>query len=535
MLRIHPSVRWALLAALIVLVPGTAMAQTQLTGSTPSGSFYRIIVPDGWTPANGLVIWNHGFDLGAVDQPNETDDMGPLLDVQLAQGYAVAASSYSLNGWAVFQTVTDLEEMVAVFEQEVGVPDQVIVYGASLGGLVTIQAIEQADLGNVVGALPICGAISGSRSWDGAYDLRLLYDAICGDVPGAAIPGGVTGLPFPPDPNFDELAMAGAVNACTGILAPPELRTQEQTDRLNTLLEVAQLPESFILTDMGFATFGIADLIYDPRKMAGALPLANADVVYGDETLDATIQRVPVDQTARSRFMDNYVPTGRVGDVKIVSIHTNGDGLVLVESQSEYASAVPAGNFSLGIVVEDEPTHCGFTAAETVGAWESLRAWVAGAPQPTAAALQAACQAADSPLFPGPCRIDPEFEVPDLDERVRPRTTCTADGNTVCIGDNDRFAVEVTWEDFEGNTGEGRAAALQTGDTGSLYFFNPGNVELVVKAIDGRQGNGNFWIFFGSLTNVAFDMTVTDTDSGLTKVYSNPAGNFSSVGDTEAF
>lgn len=233
---------------LLILAPALALAQTVLTGQTASGAFYQIAVPDGWEPANGLVIWNHGFDLG---QPGPEPDLGPLAAVQLAEGYAVAASSYSLNGWALFKTLEDNQQLYQAFTDQVGVPDQVLLNGASLGGIVTAQAIEGGGLGNVVGAMPICGALGGSRIWNGAFDLRLLYDYVCKDVPGAHIPGGPGGLPAPPDPNFDNNAMALAVNACTGILAPPDLRTPEQADNLDRLLKLSGLPENFLLTDMG--------------------------------------------------------------------------------------------------------------------------------------------------------------------------------------------------------------------------------------------------------------------------------------------
>ena len=71
--------------------------------------------------------------------------------------------------------------------------------------------------------------------------------------------------------------------------------------------------------------------------------------------------------------------------------------------------------------MEDVPTHCGFTAAEAVAGWESLRAWIAGSQQPSALQIQATCLAVESQAFPGPCRIDPAYVVPDMDERIRPR------------------------------------------------------------------------------------------------------------------
>ncbi len=511
-------------------LPQQSAAQTILTGQTEGGAHYKIMVPDNWSPANGLVIWNHGFDLNPIGPVN---DLGPLLDVQLGEGYAVAASSFSLTGWSAFESHLDNQGMVQAFETEFGTPEQVLIYGASNGGLVTARDIEEGLIPNVVGAMPVCGALAGSRYWDAAVDLRLLYDHLCEEVPGAAISGGANGLPFPPDPAFDHAALAAAVDQCFGVLTTP---STEQAERLTQFLDLTGIPAEFVLTDMNYATFGLADLVYDPRKLAGLEAFGNANVDYGDAAVNADIERVVPDQNTRRQLIDNYSPTGNVGDVKIVAIHTDKDGLVIVENVSEYASVVPPQNLTSGIIFEDQPSHCDFTEGEIVSAWESLRGWVAGLPQPTVQNLQDTCEALyQGGLASGPCRYDPGFVIPDLNERVRLRDVCTPDEETLCLGDGGRFKTKISWEDFDGNTGDGSVAALRTPDSGSFWFFDPDNLEVSVKALDGRLVNGRHWIFYGSLTNVEFELTVTDTETGLVKVYNNQIGNFASVGDTTAF
>ncbi|HYK42811.1 MAG TPA: hypothetical protein VE007_10520 [Thermoanaerobaculia bacterium] len=110
---------------------------------------------------------------------------------------------------------------------------------------------------------------------------------------------------------------------------------------------------------------------------------------------------------------------------------------------------------------------------------------------------------------------------------------CAPTATRLCLNGN-RFAAEVTWRDFQGNTGSGHPVSL-TGDTGYFWFFSSTNVELVVKALDGRGINNNYWIFYGALSNVEYTMTVTDTVTGRTKVYANASGNLGSVADTSAF
>ena len=138
-------------------------------------------------------------------------------------------------------------------------------------------------------------------------------------------------------------------------------------------------------------------------------------------SVDAAIERVTPDNQARKRLQRNFTPKGDIGSAKIVSIHTDGDGLVIVENEQPYRDSVPASSFSLAIVDEAGNTHCGFTEAEIVSGWESLRSWVGGAPQPSASDIQNTCLVLQGLGAGGPCRFDPAYVVADMDTRVPPR------------------------------------------------------------------------------------------------------------------
>jgi photosystem II stability/assembly factor-like uncharacterized protein len=97
-----------------------------------------------------------------------------------------------------------------------------------------------------------------------------------------------------------------------------------------------------------------------------------------------------------------------------------------------------------------------------------------------------------------------------------------------------RFLVVVDWTDPLGLSGDGLGFPLSH-DTAAFYFFDPSNVELLVNVVDGRPLNGHYWVFFGGLSNVAYQVTITDTLTGTQRVYRNPAGSFASFGDTSAF
>ncbi|HEX2164944.1 MAG TPA: hypothetical protein VHM02_13450 [Thermoanaerobaculia bacterium] len=110
---------------------------------------------------------------------------------------------------------------------------------------------------------------------------------------------------------------------------------------------------------------------------------------------------------------------------------------------------------------------------------------------------------------------------------------CPERPTALCLDDG-RFLVEVAWEDLQGGRGAGVSAPL-TADAGTFWFFEPHNVELVVKVLDARAVNGHWWVFFGALTNVDFDLQVRDLATGRSRLYHNPSGRFASRGDTAAF
>ncbi|MEM8934578.1 MAG: hypothetical protein AAGE94_25515, partial [Acidobacteriota bacterium] len=111
---------------------------------------------------------------------------------------------------------------------------------------------------------------------------------------------------------------------------------------------------------------------------------------------------------------------------------------------------------------------------------------------------------------------------------------CSDDDEVLSVGDDDRFEATVTWQDRSGNTGDGYVLR-QDADSGSFWFFDRQNPELTIKILDGRVINGHFWVFYGSLTHVAFDLTITDTTTGEARRYTNLLGQMSSGADTSAF
>ncbi|MYF04862.1 MAG: hypothetical protein F4230_07765 [Holophagales bacterium] len=112
--------------------------------------------------------------------------------------------------------------------------------------------------------------------------------------------------------------------------------------------------------------------------------------------------------------------------------------------------------------------------------------------------------------------------------------SCVADERTLCL-ENGRFSVQARWEKPDGETGDAVAWPL-TGDTGLYWFFEPSNVEMVLKVLDGCGVNGHRWVFAGGLTDVGVTMTVTDTETGQVQTFGNPVGTpFQPVQELKAF
>jgi len=111
--------------------------------------------------------------------------------------------------------------------------------------------------------------------------------------------------------------------------------------------------------------------------------------------------------------------------------------------------------------------------------------------------------------------------------------TCALGSGQLCLAGRFRVAVRFT-DPRSGLAAAGTAAPL-TSDTGTFWFFDPANVELIVKVLDGRAVNGHFWVFSGALSDVDYTLTVTDTATGRSRTYHNAPHQLASRADTAAF
>ncbi|MBS2965861.1 alpha/beta hydrolase [Actinocrinis puniceicyclus] len=425
----------ALFAALcITFATGTAAAGAAARPAAVPAGHYTGTLPDGatWiadTPAhwNGtLVLFSHGFGPTlAADAPSAAS-----ADALLAQGYALAGSSYDPSGswWALASAERDQFATLAAAEHLLGRPGRVLSVGESMGGLVNSQ-ITQDGAGRVDAALNLCGLVAGAVDLNN-YQLNAEY-AITALLPGAA---GVQIRDFS-SPDAGAAAAAQLAAAITGAQssaagrarialasallnesdwaagqdapAPRDYAGQEAQEY--TWLTSGQLTfiefgryylESAAGGDSGWnAGVDYSRLIrgsahYDQVRALYRQAGLNLDADLGTLTRGAHYTPDPGSLASMQATSTN---TGHLG-VPLLDVHTTSDQLVPVEQENAFAAKVRAAGDErlLRQAYVARQGHCNFTTAEIVAALDTVdrRAkdghWIEGT---GAADLQAAALA----------------------------------------------------------------------------------------------------------------------------------------------
>ncbi len=452
-----------------------AQATTEITETLPSGAHVRIAVPDGWHAGDTLLLYQHGFDMDADTNP----DLGPLRDLQLAQGYAIAASGFAQSGWALFTAAQDNRDLIERVRTRFGAPGKLITMGGSMGGLIALKLAESPGFEQTVGVYSLCPAAAGTRAWDSAMDLRLAYDAICDGVGGGELLDGDAPLAWAY--NLDDIPesmgdLSGSravqqtytrIHQCTGVAVPDFLRTPPQRERMARLMQFGAFSsEDFLLYNLAYATFALGDLVRSPDKLGARNPMSSIGVDYGTTLINERVPRFKSDALASFDFSRASSLNGRAPAVtRIVSLHTDGDELVRLSHQQTIRTLY--GTHALSVPVDEVGgTHCGFNAAELVAGWEQLRSMVA---QPTAApdaaALAMKCQLAMAQGQPGPCRFAPNLPIGRIETTMRSR-----DGTAAAYADATMARISGSWFN-PSRSGEGVLIERFNAHQATVFWF----------------------------------------------------------------
>jgi pimeloyl-ACP methyl ester carboxylesterase len=365
---------FSMLVALVTVLghPGPTFADEVVDGSTGPGSVYRLVRPSTW---NGiLVLYAHGYV--SKDAPVAIPPDAQLVISLLApQGFAVAVSSFSDNGWVVRDGTQRTHQLLGLFTSRFGKPVRVYVAGASMGGLIAIRLAETWP-DEFAGVLPACAVAGGlTRQYDYALNVRVLFDLF---YPGV-LPGSAIDVPPGLDPILDIVnpavaamtanpAGAAAIGSITQTPVPfangPELLQSIAT----ALVSAANYPEILGLTH--------GQPYFDNRatQYAGALPASTLALI------NANVQRFAGSPEARNALNHDYTPTG---DLRIpaLTLSTFRDPVIPGFHRTIYGQEVAAMGDADRLVQRAVAGnaggygHCTFTPQELTQAFSDLVAW----------------------------------------------------------------------------------------------------------------------------------------------------------------
>ncbi|MBI1746316.1 MAG: hypothetical protein HYR55_06975 [Acidobacteria bacterium] len=406
-----------------LLAQGECPPDTEcIRGQDEAGAYYFIAVPANYN--NRLVLWNHGYDLAPPQPLLRLMDLG-YGSLLLNEGFAVAASSYRSGGWVVADGAADTENLRKLFVETYGQPDYTYVVGASEGGIITAAIAELYGTdanGNLQynGALPMCGPLAGGRrNFYGAFDLRVVYQYYCRNLPRPTEPQYELYLGLRPGDTLTQPELYARINECTGIDLPPGDRSTTQRANLANILNVAKIPEGFLKTDLSYATFAMAELVQGRTR--GGSPVTNLGVMYSGSTDDAALNRDVYrhgsDPDAVEYIRGSYDTTGVV-PMPTLTIHTIGDGLVIVENERAYRELFKGDDLFQTYTLA--PGHCQFTFSEFEAVFHALQEWVVDGTRPSHDRVLALCNQYRA-IFGDSCNFNPTYQPNPLETRILPR------------------------------------------------------------------------------------------------------------------
>lgn len=349
-----------------------------INGDNGSGALYRIVRPTQW---NGdLLLYAHPLVSrnDTVALPVEGDLIVSLL---APQGFAVAYSSFSKNGWAVEDGAKSTYQLLEIFTSKFGRPKRVYVAGLSLGGLIAIKLAEThpADFS---GVLPACAVASGTRhQFEYAAHARALFDFF---YPGV-LPGNAADLP--PGVDVDKDIVQPAIAAMTAnpngtlIMAKvdqtpfPFASPDELIQSIATALgDNASAPTELLPFIDGHPYFDNQHTVYSGTALAPKVA----------QNINAGVQRFHASSDVLHELDRNYTPSGQL-QVPMLMLSVARDPVVPGFNQKFYQEEV-AEERDLGRLVQQEVPgygHCTFTPEQLGAAFTDLILWVEQGIKPT--------------------------------------------------------------------------------------------------------------------------------------------------------
>jgi len=383
--------------AAAALLAGHGDAQTVgveiVEGATPSGSQYLLERPTDW---NGtLLLYSHGW-WGAMRAPE--DSPPGMRDRLLAEGYALAGSTYAAPGWAVAEAVPDQLATLEVFAERFSAPERVIAWGNSMGGLVS-TAIAERHAEHIDGALTMCASSAGALGMlnaglDGAFafvtlvapDAGIRLVGINDDRANGARVARALDTALTSAAGRARIALAAVLAGLPGWTQPGK----EKPAADDYAAQAAEMAASFVVgvflprAEQEQRAGGIYSwndgvdyraLLADSGRRALVARLytdAGIDLEADLDRLNAA-PKVSANPAAVDYMREHFTPAGRIG-VPVLSLHTLGDGLTSPGLQGAYVQTVVAagGADMIAAAWNDRAGHCTSTPGEMSAALAAL-------------------------------------------------------------------------------------------------------------------------------------------------------------------
>ena len=348
------------------------------------GAGYRVEVPLNW---NGkLVMYAHGY----AGTGSALGVANPSIRRYLIQnGYAWAASSYSKNYYDVRAGVEDTNALALEFtniaaknSRPLVAPTKTYITGHSMGGHITAAAIEDEAAATAIhkvkynGAVPMCGVVGDTELFNEFAAMQVTAQALAG-VPSyptakwSEIQALVTNTLFTTFPS---------VPTATGVKYLSVLKNITGGERPMFNLGIA-FGGSFPSAYGTFGSDGTVTGILNKNVLdTNAFTYAIDGDVAGSAALNASVQKLTALPDANRLRTDGlrWIPKAN-GEFKIpvVSIHTLGDLFVPFSMEQVYQKRVAAKGNSAWLVQRAirGASHCDFTVAEQVSAFDDMIQW----------------------------------------------------------------------------------------------------------------------------------------------------------------
>jgi alpha-beta hydrolase superfamily lysophospholipase len=404
---------------------GVAIGSRCLSGRDSAGAYYWFAIPPQWTGT--LVVHAHGGpELGDPKADRVAADLA-RWSVWTRAGFAYAGTGFHQGGVAVRSAADDIARVHQLFVSQVGAPTRTVLHGQSWGASVAARAAE-SNGGRVPydAVLLTAGVLGGgSQSYDVRFDLRVVYQAICGNHPRADEPSYPLWQGLPLTSTLTRAELANRVDACTGVRKPASERTAQQQRNLQDILGVIAVPESALLSHLNWGTWHFQDIVF--RRLGGRNPFGNTTVRYAgsrdDAALNARLFRAAPEPAAQAEFRTDADPVGRI-DVPVLTMHGIHDPTAFVEMESVFRETMQRGGSGDRLVqlYTDDREHSYLSEAQYVTAIRALLAWVERGAKPTPAGVAAQCRAIEPVFEPATgCRFLPDYVPRALGSRVPAR------------------------------------------------------------------------------------------------------------------